>query len=138
MHLGESYSLGTLKAVAVTLSTFTMPGKKISTYLITYRRRSGLTQRELARLLGYKDEGPISRHERGIVLPPLSVAFAYQAVFHVSVEALFPGTHGRIARIVERQIAIFKNKLEQKSAKGRDARRIARRIEWFYERENAG
>src|SRR5262245_20561170 len=53
---------------------------RLKNYLRYYRRRFGLTQRELAFLLGLSDSA-ISRIERNRSQPTLSVALACQALF---------------------------------------------------------
>jgi DNA-binding XRE family transcriptional regulator len=60
-------------------------------YLLTYRKRTGLSQDELAFLLGSKSGTKVSRHEQGRREPSLRTAFAYAAVYQVPVEDLFPG-----------------------------------------------
>ncbi len=60
-------------------------------YLLTHRKRSGLSQDELAFLLGSKSGTKVSRHESGRREPTLKAALAYAAVYRVPVEELFPG-----------------------------------------------
>lgn len=60
-------------------------------YLLTHRKRAGLSQRELAFLLGTKSGTKVSRHEQAQREPSLRTALAYAAVYRVPVEDLFPG-----------------------------------------------
>lgn len=60
-------------------------------YLLTHRKRAGLSQDELAFLLGSKSGTKVSRHEQGRREPSLRTALAYAAVYRVPVEELFPG-----------------------------------------------
>lgn len=61
------------------------------TYLRTVRRRSGLTQRELAFLLGLKRGTAVSRIERLKRVPTLMWTRACALVFDTRALELFPG-----------------------------------------------
>ncbi|MGD0904706.1 MAG: helix-turn-helix transcriptional regulator [Terracidiphilus sp.] len=108
----------------------------LANYLRYHRKRSGLSQREIAQLLGYPDQETVSRHERSYSVPPLIIALSYQAIFRVPVSDLFPGPYETTKRKIEERIAKMEHNLQQRSAKGRDAAMIARKIEWMWERQN--
>jgi transcriptional regulator with XRE-family HTH domain len=55
-----------------------------------HRKRSGLSQKELANLLGYKNAAVISRLERGQCPPRLWQFLALEIVFGVRLAELFP------------------------------------------------
>lgn len=95
-----------------------------------------MSQERLGKLLGYPDEGPVSRHERLRSVPPLRIALGYQAIFQIPVSELFPGVYERIKQDVEARLAELERTLQQSNARGRDATRIARTLEWFWERQN--
>lgn len=65
--------------------------RPLTQYLVTHRKRAGLSQRELAFLLGSKSGTKVSRHEQERREPSLKAALAYAAVYRVPVEELFPG-----------------------------------------------
>lgn len=65
--------------------------RPLSHYLLTHRKRTGLSQDELAFLLGSKSGTKVSRHESGRREPTLKTALAYAAIYRVPVEELFPG-----------------------------------------------
>jgi DNA-binding XRE family transcriptional regulator len=113
-----------------------MNHSRLASYLRSHRKRSGLSQREIAHLLGYPDQGPVSRHERLCCVPPLMIALSYQAIFCVPVSDLFPGAYDAISQAVEERLAKMKDDLHQRSAKGRNAAMIARKLEWMWERQN--
>ena len=108
----------------------------LASYLRSHRKRSGLSQREIAHLLGYPDQGPVSRHERLCNVPPLLIALSYQAIFRVPVSDLFPGVYEATRQAIEERLAKMGHDLEQCSAKGRNAAMIARKLEWMWERQN--
>ena len=58
--------------------------------LRTHRRTWGLSQRELADLLGMESRAHVSRIERGKRSPTLETALACSTLFGVSLGVLFP------------------------------------------------
>jgi transcriptional regulator with XRE-family HTH domain len=72
--------------------------RKLSDYLRSERRRAGLSQEDVAALVGSRVLA-ISRYERRNRLPPLEIALAYEAVFGIPVAELF---HGRFRDIAKR------------------------------------
>lgn len=68
----------------------------IACYLKTHRRRLGLTQRELAALLGFSHEWNVCRYEQHTRTPDLEIACACQIIFGVPVEELFPGIYASV------------------------------------------
>lgn len=113
-----------------------MKQSRLSSYISSHRKKSGLSQEKLGKLLGYPDDGPVSRHERFCSVPPLRIALGYQAIFQIPVSELFPGVYEDIKREVEDRLAELERTLQQSSEKGREAARIARTLEWLWERQN--
>src|SRR5437667_302672 len=66
-----------------------MATPKLENYLRTYRKRSGLTQRDVAFLVGCRNGAQVSRYEKRRRLPPLRTALVYEAAFGVPVSVLF-------------------------------------------------
>ena len=128
--------LATLKAVETTSVLPVMAYPRIASHVRTHRKKSGFTQREVARLVGYTNQGPVSRHERGIAVPPLSVALAYAALFRVSVADLFPAIHEKAGSSVETRLARFESALGQRSARAGDANATARKLQFIWARKN--
>jgi transcriptional regulator with XRE-family HTH domain len=113
-----------------------MTNARLASYLRSHRKRTGLSQKEIAQLLGYPDHEPVSRHERSCYLPSLMIALGYQAILKVPVSYLFPGAFETVNQAVEERIANMERSLQQCSAKGRNASMIARKLEWMWERRN--
>jgi transcriptional regulator with XRE-family HTH domain len=113
-----------------------MPQKRVLSHVLTHRKRSNLTQLELASLLGHRTVMQVSRHERGITVPSLVTALGYQAIFGVSVPELFPGLHESIARNVSVRFADLESALGKKSANDRDARATASKLEFIAKRKH--
>src|SRR5882724_4142358 len=104
-------------------------------YLRSHRRKSGLTQHEVAVLLGTIAGGRVSRYENRHRLPPLRAALGYGALFGVPVDDLFPGVResvrGQVVPRVERMIA----ELRQKQCTGRHKRYAMRKLAWLMEKQ---
>jgi len=98
--------------------------------------RAGLGQHEIGRLLSYKREGSVSRHERANALPSLRIALAYEVLFRTRVSKLFPGVKKEMQALVERRLLQLEEELQKRNAKGNEARRIAQKLAWFSERRN--
>ena len=62
----------------------------IVTYLRRERRKWGLTQAELAQLVGIKHRAQISALERGIATPTARQLLAFQFLFGLTTAQLFP------------------------------------------------
>src|SRR5882757_9428464 len=96
-----------------------MASSSINNYLRTYRKRSGLTQSEVAFLLGCKDAGQVSRYERRHRLPTLRTALACASILRVPLETLFAGVQREVDREAARRVAKLRLDLETKPSQGR-------------------
>jgi DNA-binding XRE family transcriptional regulator len=115
-----------------------MKPSSVGTYLRFLRRKSGLSQRELAQIIGNVTASQISRHERSISPPTLLTAFGYQALFKKPVSDIFPGLYYTVEAGVEGRLEAFESELGNSPAKGRFAVPVARQTEWLWERKNPG
>lgn len=111
--------------------------ERLANYIRIHRRRSGLSQRELEQILGYKNEGSVSQHELFQVMPPLRIAISYEIIFRSPVAELFGGLHDALARDIEDKLAALERELGQRSASGRDANATARKLMWLTARKHA-
>jgi DNA-binding XRE family transcriptional regulator len=109
---------------------------EVANYLRSHRRKSGLSQRELANIVGYVTQAPVSEHERSVTIPALLIALSYEVVFRVPLSELFPALYGTVEANIEEQLSMIESKLQQSTAKGRRAAYIARKLEWLWERRN--
>ena len=73
-------------------------------YLRTHRRVWGLTQRELASLIGLGSATYISRIENGKRAPKVEVALACQVIFGIPPSVMFPHVHTLVEERVMRNI----------------------------------
>src|SRR4051794_36052820 len=66
---------------------------KLKNYLRTYRKRTGLSQAEVAFLLGASDSANFCRYEAFLRDPSLQTALACEAIFRVPIRDLFGGMY---------------------------------------------
>jgi DNA-binding XRE family transcriptional regulator len=111
-----------------------MPVSELTNYLRSHRMRSGLSQRELAELVGFIADHQVSKHERSAAIPSLLIALSYSVVFLIPLEQLLPGIAETIQLNVENRLEEMEKKLNEGPAKGRKAQAIARKLEWLSER----
>ena len=71
---------------------------KLENYLKTYRKRAGISQREMDFLLGARGGSKTSRYEHFKRTPNLETAFACEALFHAPARELFAGVYARAER----------------------------------------
>ena len=86
---------------------------KVKSYLRTVRRRSGLTQAEVAFLLGAGDGASMSRYERLSRRPSFRTALGFQAVFGMPADELLPGITADVERKVVERAQLLSRRLER-------------------------
>lgn len=79
----------------------------LSNYLRTYRKRSGLTQEELARLFGCQSGQIVSRYEHNVREPNLRAIFAFQIVFGITADKLFPRIYAQAENLARKRVHIL-------------------------------
>jgi DNA-binding XRE family transcriptional regulator len=105
-------------------------------YLVAHRKKSGLSQREMGKLLGYRDAGQVSRHERSESVPRLTMAIAYELIFRVPVSQIFVGMRESIEHKVEGRLSRLEAELGNRNATDRDANLVAQKLVWLNERKS--
>src|SRR5215470_4444390 len=103
----------------------------LANYLKTYRKRSGLTQREVAFLLGWKHGEQLLRYEKHHRIPTFEIALACEAIFKVSVTELFAGANDSIAGEIGTRIDTLAAELQKRNDRGKEARLTARKLSWL-------
>src|SRR5690348_14503995 len=109
---------------------------RLVNYVRARRRKAGLSQRDLAFILGYGKPGAVSRHELFRSVPPLLMAIAYEVIFQTPIAELFPGLHETVEAAIEKQIEGFESRLvsERDKQSTGPTREIDRKLEWLAER----
>ena len=102
-----------------------MQNDKLDNYLRTYRKKLGLTQREVAFLLGCHSGAKVSRYERSGRVPDLKTIFAYEAIFQKPARELFAGIYDRAERETRRKVRQLVSRLKKRQESPVLARKIA-------------
>src|SRR5882724_13255197 len=108
-----------------------MASHRLENYLRTYRRKSGLTQREVAFLLGRKDGAQLSRYEKRRRLPPLRAALALEVIFKVPLAELFAGVREGVDQEIGERIDKLHSDLHEDNGSGRQRFLAARKRTWL-------
>jgi len=101
-----------------------MAAQRLDNYLRTHRKRSGLSQAELAFLLGCQSGTKVSRYERQARIPTLETALACSAVFGISPEELFAGRCQKLQSKIKSRARILAKKLSQVKPDRSTARKL--------------
>jgi transcriptional regulator with XRE-family HTH domain len=102
-----------------------MQNDKLDNYLRTYRKKLGLTQREVAFLLGCHSGAKVSRYERLGRLPSLATIFAYEVIFQKPTRELFAGIYDQAEQKTLRKVRTLVNRLKRRQQSPVLTRKIA-------------
>lgn len=69
-----------------------------ASYLRSLRRKSTLSQEDVAFLLGTFAGTRVTRHETGECIPPLKIALAYEVIFGAGIADIYEGDVPAIAK----------------------------------------
>lgn len=108
-----------------------MATRPLENYLHTYRKRSGMTQREVALLLGCENGAQVSRYEKRHRVPPLQTALAYEAIFGIPVSELFAGRYLSAERTIQKPLVKLEEKLQSLPTKGSKGCMTAQKLRWL-------
>jgi transcriptional regulator with XRE-family HTH domain len=93
-------------------------------YLRTYRHRCGLSQEEIARLLGTSSGTKISRYENFARLPSVAGIFGYEIIFNQPAHRLFGGAYEAVHRTVRARAKRLRKTLTAQAGNPRTARKL--------------
>jgi transcriptional regulator with XRE-family HTH domain len=102
-----------------------MAYSKLPNYLKRYRKRAGLSQDDVAFLLGVHSGAKVCRYERFVREPTLRTALAFAVIFGTPARELFGGLFQK----VEKKILARARTLAGKVARSKSNRLTARKLE---------
>jgi transcriptional regulator with XRE-family HTH domain len=85
---------------------------RLPNYLRTTRKRTALSQEEVAFLLGNHGGAKLCRHERFACQPKLETILAFEAIYHKPASELFAGLYQEIQRGIVARAKILAHKIE--------------------------
>jgi DNA-binding XRE family transcriptional regulator len=101
-----------------------MPIPKYHNYIRTHRKRTHLTQNEVAFLLGSKNSAHVCRHERLEQTPNLPTLLAYEILFRTPVRSLFNEVHQDVEQKLIHRIRLLIQKLARSEESPLKVRKI--------------
>jgi transcriptional regulator with XRE-family HTH domain len=96
----------------------------LQSYLRTYRKSSGLTQKDVAYLLGCNGGAKVSRYERLSREPNLHTALGCQVIFDAHIENIFPGIHAGVEQNITKRARLLSERLLTQSQSPRTKRKL--------------
>jgi len=100
-----------------------MASSHLPNYLRANRKRLGVSQDDVACLLGARSGGKVCRYERGAREPSLRVALAYETIFKRPIRELFAGLHDEVKREVTAHAKRMMRKIDPAKAGNQSARK---------------
>lgn len=88
-----------------------MSQEPLKTYLLTYRKRTGFSQNEIAFLLGIRSGTTVSKHETGARKPFLRAALSYEIILGEPASELFAGWYLELGLGIRRRAAKLRGRL---------------------------
>jgi transcriptional regulator with XRE-family HTH domain len=85
--------------------------RKSYAYVRAHRRKWGLTQVELAQLMGLSSRSAVSRIERADRVPTTATVIACGIIFGIASPELFPSLHEQVERTVIEAVATMEQEL---------------------------
>jgi transcriptional regulator with XRE-family HTH domain len=84
-----------------------MPSKRFDNYIRMLRKQRGLSQDELAFLLGWKSGSAVSRLENGRRKPSLETLLTMEVIFGIQIREFYAGRFQKVEDAVRERVARF-------------------------------
>lgn len=97
--------------------------KKLPNYLRAFRKRAGLSQKELAFLFDDETQSSVCKHEHGRE-PDLRYLLAYEYIFRTSCQELFAGAYQKVGQRVLAKARTLHGSLSRRPHTPERARKI--------------
>jgi transcriptional regulator with XRE-family HTH domain len=102
---------------------------RLPSYLRALRRSWGLSQDEVASLLGLTSPSQVSRFERDERLPNLDVLIAYEVLLRKSARGLFPTRYSKIeSRVMDSAAQLLERLEHDNSRRGARVRELLEQV----------
>jgi transcriptional regulator with XRE-family HTH domain len=99
-----------------------MPSRKLVHHLRSYRKTFGLSQNEVARLLGSRQGSNVCRYERFRSVPSLQTAIAYEIIFKASLADLLPDLYAEVRELISRRARTLLKKMANGSQPSQESK----------------
>ena len=102
-----------------------MRSETLAHYLRSHRKRLGLSQDELAWLMGCASGSKVSKYERFFCEPSLKAVLAYEIVFRVPARQLFAGIFEAVQMVTTRRARALIKQFERSRNGARATAKLA-------------
>ena len=107
------------------------PLQQLPNYVRAYRKRSGLSQEDLAFAVKLSSKSEVSQLERFRCEPSYRLAVSCAKALGVPTDELFAGINASAGKATDRRMRTLQSRLVAKAAVAGCLRRIAHKIEWI-------
>jgi transcriptional regulator with XRE-family HTH domain len=114
-----------------------MTPHRLENYLRAHRKQSGLSQQEVAFLLGCEDGTLVSRYEKRRRLPPIETALACEEIFGAPVAELFAGMRQSVRNDIAKRRLELRSRLQAKALTGGAAQVAAHKLRFLADRDSS-
>jgi len=98
---------------------------RLSNYLRAYRVRAGLSQEEMAYLLGLSGGPKVSKYETGRRMPDIRTLIAYERVLGVPASEFYAGLHHQVDRETRRRAKKLAERINKDAQRQQRAYKLA-------------
>jgi len=104
---------------------------RLSNYLRTKRKHSGLSQSDVSFLVRLKDKSDLYRYERHLRRPSLRTALACQELYGESVSDLFAGLSDCVAKDTRNRMKTLQTRFRARMGPKSTGNRIIQKLQWI-------
>lgn len=101
-----------------------MASRKLPNYIRHHRKRLGLSQEDVAFLLGWNGSAQTSRYEHFCRIPTLRTALALSVIFQAPIHELFSGEKQEVRQAVSKRAQVLDRQLQLKKPGRSSARKL--------------
>lgn len=97
-----------------------MAGPRLTNYLRPHRKRCGLSQGEVAFLLGCRSGSKVSAFERGVREPKLRTLLAFTLLYELPLEDLYAELFAQVRRELARRTRLLAQRWQEATPPGKE------------------
>lgn len=101
-----------------------MASPQLKNYLRSNRKRLGLSQKDVAFLLGARGGAKVCRYERFSREPSLETALAFEVIFQKPASELFAGLYKEVEQRVSARAKVLTYRKDFQNPQGRSTRKL--------------
>lgn len=87
----------------------------LDNYISMHRKRAGLSQDELALLLGLNGRSALAKYELSLRLPELQAVIAFEIIFDEPIQSVFAGVAHKVRESIQSRARALTESIPEKS-----------------------